>query len=280
MNEKSAPLAPVNLKTWLSEASAALSGAGIPSARLDAELLLAHVLKKNRTWLIAHNDEFLSDISQAELAKLITRRQTREPIAYLTGKKEFYGREFAVTSDVLIPRPETETLIDIIKTLPLLESPTIHDVGTGSGCIAITIALELPSSQVSASDISIEAVTIARKNATKLGASVSIRTDDIMKSHYTTGGLDVITANLPYVDSQWQTSPETAHEPSLALFALDHGLELIKKLIEQASTRLIENGYLLLEADPCQHAEIASYAKNHGFQLVEGRDYIIVLQKT
>ncbi|MBC7746428.1 peptide chain release factor N(5)-glutamine methyltransferase [Pedobacter sp.] len=279
MNEKSALPAPVTYKQWLHEATASLTDADIPSARLDAEVLLSYASKHDKTWLIAHDTEIIDPTIATILSDFVSRRLLREPIAYITGVKEFYGREFIVSSDTLIPRPETETLIDIIKALPLLAAPNIHDVGTGSGNIAITIALELPAASVSASDISGEAINIARKNATLLGANITIRTDDLMNNHYTNSELDVITANLPYVDKQWQTSPEIAHEPAQALFAQDHGLELIKKLIEQAKVRLLKNGYLLLEADPCQHADIITFAQNNGLHHTDSRGYIVVLQK-
>lgn len=279
MNEKSAPLAPVKLKAWLSQSTAVLTSAGIPTARLDAELLLAHVIRKNRTWLIAHSDELLDDTQISALESLLTRRQNREPLAYLTGSKEFYGRSFIVTSNVLIPRPETETLIDVVKNLPLLGSPNIHDVGTGTGCIAITMALELPLASVSASDVSAAAVAVAHKNANLLKANVDIQIDYLITTYSTNKIFDVITANLPYVDKDWEVSPELNHEPSLALFAPDHGLGLIKKLIVQSTTCLTSNGYLVLEADPCQHQDITVYAKNHGFNLIENCDYIVVLQK-
>lgn len=278
MNANSKLKAPSNSE-WLSGATKQLQTVGIPSARLDAELLLADSLGKDRTWLIAHPDEVLEKDVLASLEKNLSRRLKREPLAYIRGYKEFYGRNFRVTPDTLIPRPETETIVEIVKRLPLLECPVIHDVGTGTGCIGITLALELPSANVSASDFSSEAVQVARENAEGLHADINIRQDDLMNSHYISGGVDAIVANLPYVDTVWDISAETHHEPSLALFAEDRGLALIKKLIGQAETRLLPDGFLVLEADPRQHDEIIALGHLHGFDWYETDGFIVVLQK-
>jgi len=267
----------MTISKWLEDSTAQLKAAGVTSARLDAEVLLAYSLDKDRAWLIAHSDE-PHDATTADA--LLQRRLKREPIAYITGFKEFYGRNFAATPDTLIPRPETETLIDIVKNLPLLEKTVIHDVGTGSGCIAITLALEIPNAgTVSASDYSVKAVAVAKQNAKALGADISIRQDDLMDTHYTTGGVDVIVANLPYVDTSWEVSAETHAEPALALYADDSGLALIKRLIEQASTRLISGGYLVLEADPRQHDDIVAFGHSHGFDWYQTEGFIVVLQR-
>lgn len=275
MNSK--PLAPT-IKQWLEHTKHVLSNADIPSAQLDAELLLADVLDKDRIWLIAHGDEILSETDLLTLEKNVSRRTKREPLAYIRGYKEFYGRNFNVTPDSLIPRPDTETLIEQVLALPLSIEPTIHDVGTGSGCIPITLSLELPSAKVSGSDISHAALEIARRNAATLNAyQVSFFKDNLLDRSLET--IDVITANLPYVDPSWATSPETTYEPALALFAEDRGLELIKKLIIQAKTRLIKGGFLVLEADPRQHGTIVSFALNHNFKSYQIDDFIVVLQK-
>jgi release factor glutamine methyltransferase len=242
--------------SWLEHAQKRLAEAGISSARLDVELLLAHAVNKDRTWLAAHHDDELSLIELDMADDFLARREAREPIAYITGYKEFYGRNFTVTPDVLIPRPETESLIELAKNNRL--SGTILDVGTGSGCLGLTLALELGSDAV-LSDISDPALNVARRNAETLGVKSALFTrsnllDSIARQ------FDVIVANLPYVDTEWDRSPETNHEPKLALFAADGGLALIKTLISQAPHTLTPNGYLLLEADPEQHASITEYA--------------------
>ncbi|MCA9339251.1 peptide chain release factor N(5)-glutamine methyltransferase, partial [Candidatus Saccharibacteria bacterium] len=191
------------------------------------------------------------------------------------GYKEFYGRNFTVNKNVLIPRPESEAIIDILKEL---SKPPQHilDVGTGSGALAITAALELPGSSVEACDIDRQALSVAKQNAMKLNTNITFFKSDLSLS--SKKKYNYIMANLPYVDETWQTSPETKFEPSIALFAKDNGLELIKKLIVQSQEKLQKNGFLLLEADPRQHQEIIDFAKDYGFSLFKKQDYIVTLR--
>lgn len=276
MNKKS-------ISSWLQQATAELTGLGIASARLDAEIILAHTLKKPRTYLHAHNEEEidarLHDIADARL----DLRLSRVPVAYIIGHKEFYGRRFKVTTATLIPRPETEDCIDLLKeiaptNLPLFpQTLRIVDVGTGSGAIGITAKLELPELDVSLLDISTHALKIAEKNATMLEANVHILKSDLLAAYPFTP--DIIVANLPYVDIEWDVSPETNHEPAEALYAPKQGLALIDKLIAQAEIRIAPHGYMLLEADERQHALIIQTAKANGFTLAATRGLIICLQK-
>jgi len=203
----------------------------------------------------------------------------------------FYGRDFTVTPDVLIPRPETEMVIDAVLSLvgkPFLpgvkpskakvpKDCKILDVGTGSGCIAVTLKKELSEARISASDISEEALTVARENAAKFNAIVNFMKSDLLDG--INGDFDIIVANLPYVDENWDWINKEAlsAEPALALYAKDGGLELIKKLIRQASER--ENKYLILEADPSQHEEITGFAKFNKYELFEVRGFILVYKK-
>ena len=246
----------MNVSSWLKAAAKKVD-------RLDAELILSYVLSCERTFLHAHPDYKLIDNEQKQADHLLERRANHEPFAYLSGRKEFYGRIFAVTRDTLIPRPETEALIDAVKAL---KPATILDVGTGSGCIAVTLALELPDSTVEAVDISKGAIDIARKNAERLGANVNFYYSDLLQE---TGKYDLIVANLPYVDRDWDwLSPELAFEPDSALYADDGGLEYIKQLIEQAKDHLTENGHLVLEADVSQHQKISDYARDFQFDTI------------
>lgn len=209
-----------------------------------------------------------------------------QPKAYLEGVQDFYGRDFIVTPDVLIPRPETEQIIDAVLNLAgkpylpgvkpsprqLPQNPTILDVGTGSGCIAITIKKELPEATVYASDISEPALNIAQKNVDKHNATITLIISHLLEKVKFT--LDVIVANLPYVDLDWDWLDKDAlnKEPAIALYAEDHGLALIKSLINQASTKHVK--YLILESDPCQHESIINYAKSKGYNLIDTRGYI------
>lgn len=264
----------------IDEAAKKLQQSHIFTARLDAELLLKHVLGKSREWLVAHGDEEIEKSKVEKFERLIERRLNREPVAYIIGKKEFYGREFTVTPAVLIPRPETESLIDLALESEI--SGTLLDVGCGSGCIGITLALEVPGLNVTLSDISAEALDVAQKNAYKLGAHHVLTSQSDLLSQWlgrtTATPFNVITANLPYVDHNWERSPETEHEPALALFADNNGLELIMKLIQQTPQLLAPNGLLFLEADPQQHPAIITHAASVGFHHQATNGYAIGLR--
>ena len=272
MQEKS------TIATWLKNAAKQLKAIGITSARLDAELILANTLRKNRTYLHAHLDEETDprrvDIADARLSL----RLDRVPLAYILGCKEFYGRKFTVSPAVLVPRPESEEMITLFLALTAGEiaPKTLIDVGTGSGCLGITAALERPSLRVILSDISPRAIKIAVKNASNLQARVTLQQESLLSGQIEP--VDYIFANLPYVDRDWDVSPELRHEPAEALFAADNGLRLIETLIEQAPRHITAGGLLFLEADPRQHQAILDQAKDHGLHEAETRGFIIVLR--
>jgi release factor glutamine methyltransferase len=239
--------------------------------RLDAELILCHILEvPDRSYLVAHSNDEIDDSFWISANHLAERRLKGEPLAYILGYREFYGRRFFVTPDVLIPRPETETIINIAKQLL---PTTVLDVGTGSGCIAITLALELPNAQVSALDISDDALKIAQKNAAHHNAKVNFYKSNLL-DNYQPEPNTLLIANLPYVDTNWNWLDHKSldFEPSLALYAEQGGLELIYRLIDQAPTHC----KLLLEADPCQHKAIIEYAKTK-YPNGSSKDYIIIL---
>lgn len=252
--------------TKISTYSAAESSAHFADAsldRLDAELIVARTLNQDRSFLPAHPDYEFSPQELAQIEAWATRRRAGEPLAYIFGEKAFYGRDFIVTPVTLIPRPETEALIDLAKTF---RPRTILDVGTGSGCIAITLALELPQAIVSAVDISSAALKVAAKNTQKLGATVHFAQSDLLEYAQS---YDLIVANLPYVDRDWDwLSPELKFEPATALYADDDGLALIKQLIQQAPAHLNRRGKLLLEADLSQHQKIVDFAAANSFQVL------------
>lgn len=205
--------------------------------------------------------------------------------AHLQNKVNFYGQDFYVDKNVLTPRPETEQIVDEVLSLcgkPILPgvkpakavlSPKdlkILDVGTGSGCIAITLALKLPEAKIYASDISETALKIAQKNARNLGASITTIISYLCKNVNITP--DIIVANLPYVDQNWEWLDKKSlrEDPDIALYANDHGLKLIKELIDTANSK-----YLILEADPCQHQEIIEYIKNK-YKLLKINNFVLV----
>ncbi|MCR5832893.1 MAG: peptide chain release factor N(5)-glutamine methyltransferase [Candidatus Saccharibacteria bacterium] len=251
----------MNVSSWLTAAKTKLDP-------VDAELIILNILHDeiDRPWLVSHNDYILSESEQQRADEDLNRRMAGEPLAYIRGYKYFYGRKFLVDNSVLIPRPETEDLIDFVLGL---KPQKILDVGTGSGCIAVTLALELPQAKVVASDI--HQPTVAIKNAEQLNARVDFVVSDLMDD--INGNFDVIVANLPYVDKNWDWIDDSLKfEPDEALYADDGGLYLIKKLILQIKGR---TKYLILEADTSQHPDIIKFAKGCGLELVHDRRFAI-----
>ena len=273
------------IKSWLDESTTILRDAGIPSARLDAEIILAHTLKKPRTWLHMYRDEPLEDRAREIANARIDLRSDFTPIAYIVGHREFYGRLFTITPNVLIPSPESEALIELATSLDLPENATAIDVGTGSGALAITLALEIRRlTTIFASDVSAPALVVAQKNARQHRANnIQFQKSDLLdlwRPLYAQAPLfDLIVANLPYVDRAWQTSPEVRHEPALALFAEQQGLKLIFHLLEQSQTALKTGGFIILESDPHQHQAIIQKAENLGLSAARTLGYGLLLTK-
>lgn len=266
----------MTIQRWLIDATHTLVEAGIPSARLDALILLSDELGQTKAQLLAHDDESLTQEQFDNLEMKLQRRTAREPMAYIRGRQEFYGRDFLVTPDVLIPRPETEMLIELLETLDVEQLPTLADIGTGSGAIAITAKCEHPDWQIIATDVSEEALSVARRNASQLNADITFLNGPLLEP--LTEPVDIIAANLPYVDQAWERfSPETGYEPALALFADNSGLQLIYDLLDRAPDALNEGGFILLEADPEQHDAIVSYARTKSLRHVSTEGYIVVL---
>ncbi len=257
----------MTIDTWLTEATRDLKADDISTAKLDAELILAHTLRESRTYLHAHGDQEL-DARQEDIAfARLQLRLDRTPVAYIIGHKEFYGRRFKTNPAALVPRPESEAMIELLKetmptTLPLVkQSRRLVDVGTGTGILGITAKLEWPDLDVTLVDISTHALNLAKQNALQLHADVHFVQNDLLRSYGTP--VDIILANLPYVDKRWDVSPETHAEPELALYANDEGLSLIKQLINQAEQLLASGGILILESDERQQAAIIQIAANH-----------------
>lgn len=271
----------MTIAQWLKQATDELADELLPSPRLDAEIILAHTIRHPRTYLHAHSDDPLSARDEDIANARIELRKDRVPVAYIIGHKEFYGRRFVVSPAVLIPRPESEQLIDMLQKLlpssaelPGIVEKRLVDLGTGSGCLGITAKLLFPQYEVALVDNSRHALTIAEKNARLLGVEVETFVSDLLTSYPYSP--DIILANLPYVDRSWDyQSPELANEPAEALYAEDGGLAVIKRCIEQVASRAKPGALLLLEADPSQLDAIAAYAKKHDFKEV-GRDEFVI----
>ena len=253
-------------RTALANAIFSLTEAGCDTPRLDAEVLLAHVLGHERSWLFARYNDPITPSAQHTFDELVARRVRREPVAYIIGHREFYGLDFVVTPDVLIPRPETEHLIErIIASVPLDAAVRIVDVGTGSGCIAVTLATQLPNAKIWAVDKSIDALKIARQNAMQHGVveRITFVEGDLLTT--LAGTWDIIVSNPPYVtDDEWaDTMPEVRDfEPRLALTAGSDGLDVIQRLFEQAQDVINPAGCMLVEIGHLQGPTTADMAKN------------------
>ena len=272
-------------------------------ARADAELLLLHVLGKDKAWLMAHGDDLPGDLS-ASYTELLERRYKGEPIQYILAETEFYGLPFHVTPDVLIPRPETEHLVERalelvaqlqdagakaqddssvfaarLKSCPdteprlssALKAPRIVDVGTGSGAIAVVLAHKLPRAQVTAIDLSASALAIARENAERNGVSIRFLEGDLL-TPVGDERFDFIVSNPPYVaegDRAALSIEVREFEPALALFAGEDGLEVYCRLIPAAFAALVSGGFLLLEIGFGQSPAIGELLTSAGFTQIE-----------
>jgi release factor glutamine methyltransferase len=225
----------------------------VSNARLTAELVLAHVLSEEREYLYAHDDRVLSEQELQMLEDRLYDRISGVPLQYIVGRQEFYGRYFRVNPAVLIPRPETEYIIeavlDIQGTRGLPPRPlSIIDVGTGSGCIAVTLALELPGTQVFAGDVSFEALVVARENAATLGAPVRFVCMDVLDAIQTR--FDFIVSNPPYVRPSERSRLQREvreHEPHVALFSPEDELAIYRRLIVGAEEMLRSGGHIIME---------------------------------
>jgi len=235
-----------------------LRAAGSPSPRLDAQLLLCHVTGWSREELLAHSERPVLAQAESAFQELVTRRAANEPIAYLTGEREFYGRCFKVDRRALIPRPETELLVDLGKTAVTRwrsrgVEPVVVDVGTGSGAIAVSLAAECGVGVV-ATDWSLQALLLARENAFHQHIAARLVQTDLLAG--LRGPLHVVLANLPYVPSQRKLPPDVGeYEPPLALFGGERGTELLERLLQEARPLLAPGAELCLELDEQAQAE-------------------------
>ena len=273
----------------LREASVVFENNGVPEARRDASALLSFVLGKDRTFLISHAEDLVGDDSLGQLREFVERRAAGEPLQYITGVQDFYGREFRVTPDVLIPRPETELLVE--AALEVSDGEFICDVGTGSGCIALTLLCERSGARAIAVDKSAAALEIAKFNAGKLSVAdravfvVSDCFDALDRSEHQ---FDLIVSNPPYVSASALPGLQREvrdHEPLVALSPGADGLSVIRRLLTDAPAYLKPNGHLLMEIGFDQGEKVRNLIDESVWSLLEVRPdlqripRIVVLRK-
>lgn len=284
----------MKLREWLGHGEALLAeGPHADRARRDAETLLLHHIGKNKAWLIAHSNEEFAGCSSIGYAGLLERRRKGEPIQYLIGECEFYGLPFRVTPDVLIPRPETEHLVERIielttksgasglasetwATTPFAAPVRMLDVGTGSGAIAITLATKLPNAVITAIDISEPALSVARENAFRNHAADRVRflCGDLL-APVAGEKFEIIVSNPPYVpdtDRALIAVEVREHEPHVALFGGNDGLEIYRRLFPAAYAALVPGGHLAVEIGFSQMSAVRTLLADSGFENIEFTD--------
>lgn len=249
--------------------------------RLDAQLLLLHALGRaphDRAWLLAHDTDAMPDAAWSALAAQLSRRRAGEPVAYLLGEKEFHGLNLQVDARVLVPRPDTETLVEwALLCLEGHATPRVLDLGTGSGAIALALQHARPDAQVDAVDASADALAVAQTNATRLGLPVRFAQADWLDG--AGSGYAVIASNPPYIAAGDPHLPALRHEPSSALVSGADGLDDIRRIVQDAPTHLAEGGWLLLEHGHDQAAAVRELLAARGFAEVQSRDDLAGIQR-
>ncbi len=276
----------MKIDTWLTRATKKLEQAGIGTARLDALVLLEDVTGKDRGWLLANPDYELSSAQQAKLTKLLSQRAEHIPLSYVRGTTEFYGRNFVITPAVLEPRPESETMIDLLGQLSATGklgpgALKIADVGTGSGALGITAKLEFPKDkQVSVDLLEIDpkALEIAKINVDKHTTSISVTESDLLSQ--SGKNYDVLLCNLPYVPDDHTVNKAALREPKIAIFGGPDGLDLYRRLFKQVQDLKKQPLFILTESLPPQHESLAAIAEQCGYEQDRADDFIQVFRKT
>jgi release factor glutamine methyltransferase len=278
----------MTIQTWLKTATEQLVEAGVASARLDSLLLLEHVLRSTREWVVSHDDTELEAPDSTVLNKMLAQRIDRVPLAYIIGSKEFYGLDFFVNEAVLVPRPESEAIVEMVKQLVTSGSltrdqsstansgsafndiNTIIDIGTGSGCLAIALKKEFPDVHVTGIDVSEAALRVARKNARRHKAHVQWKQMDLYKhgiSKMAKTRPYGIVANLPYVPNGLISSPEITKEPAIALFSGIEGLDHYEELFKQISDLAHKPLFVITESLVTQHSLLAEMTTAAGYYI-------------
>lgn len=268
----------MNIETFLQRSEDLLKNTS-SSARLDSEVLLSNILAKDRSWVHSHPELVLQGSILRKLDEMVERRIAGEPVAYILGYKEFYGRDFIVNKDVLVPRPESESFIELLRELKVDKSVLgflhqVLDMGMGSGCLAITAKLEFPDLLVTATDTSLPALKIAIDNANKHSVSIVFKKQSLLTGDKQ--GYDVVMANLPYVPESMQDK-SIMHEPRQALFSGNDGLDHYRKLFEQLEPKHIR--FVMIESLLKQHKQVDKLANGASYTLVKTNGLVQLFAK-
>jgi len=281
---------------WLSQATLKLKQSGIGTARLDALVLLEEAASLDRAHLLAHPETTLQGQTLQRLNGWVERRIGHEPLAYIRGKTEFYGRKFIINKDVLEPRPESETMIELLKSTysksqnyhlledgPLTDQQMVNlilDVGTGSGALAVTAKLEIPELEVMATDIDPQCLVVARQNAKKHKANIKFLQGNLLEK-LTADSLQLtaILANLPYVPDTYTINQAAAMEPRLAIYGGSDGLDLYRQLFNQLNRGKHRVQYIFTESLPMQHKQLTNIANDAGYKVQETDDFIQLFKR-
>lgn len=258
----------MDIKNAIRSNAIKLRNAGIEQFNMESRILLKHVTDKSEEYLLSHSEEELPSAVLERLDAAVNRRAHLEPIAYITGQKEFYGRDFFVDSNVLIPRPDSEILIDAVLSSNQYE-PKILDLGTGSGCLIITLMLELGKATASGVDVKKEAIEIAKKNAVRYSVNINFTESNWFDSLNIDEKFDIIISNPPYISrNSEKIARETyLHEPHIALFADNNGLKDYEVIASKAARFLSDSGAVYLEIGYDQEQKVIDIYKKAGFIL-------------
>jgi release factor glutamine methyltransferase len=265
----------MEIESWIIFATETLAKAGSETARLDSLVLIEDVLGKDRSWLLAHPTDSISKKDLNMLNKFIVQRSNHYPVAYITHKAYFYNNQFYVDNHVLVPRPESEAIIDVLKTLPSSNLATIIDIGTGSGVIAITAKLLYPKSTVFALDIDTQCLKVARKNALSTKTDITFLQSDLLESlPANLAYSSIVLANLPYVPDGFAVNRSARLEPKLAIFGGSKGLDVYSRLFQQIVALTTKPAHVITESFPVQHPQLQSIAWQAGYSCQATNDFI------
>lgn len=269
---------------WLNVATTFLQSKAITTARLDCMVLLADTLQQDKAWVLAYPEYELSEAAVAHLQQLLAKRAQHLPLAYIRGRAEFYGRTFVITPAVLVPRPESEAMVELLLGLDICAQPsetplTIADIGAGSGALGITAALELKtrgfgprSLQTTLIELDDAALKISTRNVDAFATHSQVLKSDLLAQ--ASEPYDILLCNLPYVPDSYPINKAATHEPAIALFAGSDGLDLYRRLFEQIATLAQRPAYVLAESLPEQHQALTAIAAAHGYELQKTADFI------